>query len=190
MEEFRKVKGYEGYYEVSNLGNVRSNSYKGIKILKPAGKRYLQVIFCINQNKEHKSIHRLVAEAFIPNPNNYPCVNHIDGNTKNNKVENLEWCTIEYNNLHAKNTGLLSRYENRPMAKLSRDKVLKIPEYINMGATIDDLANLFNVSRRCINNIFEGKNWTDLGIDFTKIKPNKKIRNIPSKFKLDNTVLN
>ena len=68
-EIFKDVKGYEGYYEISNLGRVRSTSYKGKKILKPAITKngYLNVIFCINQKKEHKLVHRLVAEAFIPN---------------------------------------------------------------------------------------------------------------------------
>lgn len=64
-----------------------------------------------------------------------------------------------------------------------------IPEYIKQGATIDDLASLFKVSRRCINNIFEGKNWTGLGIDFTTFRPNKKDKNKPSSFYLGNTVL-
>ena len=191
MEEiFKSIKGFEGYYEISNLGNVRSTSYKGTKILKSAGKRYLQVLLCINQIKTHKLVHRLVAEAFIPNPNNYPVVNHKDGNKKNNTVDNLEWCTTDYNNQHAKKTNLLQRYEDRPAAKLTKEKVLNIPKYIEMGATTDDLAKLFNVSRRCIDNIFEGKNWTGLGIDFTKLKPNRKIPHHPSKFKLDNTVLN
>ena len=191
MEEiFKDVKGYEGYYEVSNLGRVRSTSYKGTRILKPSLKiRYKIVVFCINQIKVHKLVHRLVAEAFIPNPNNYSIVNHIDGNRKNNEVSNLEWCTPLYNTQHAKSHNLLNRYEDRPAAKLTKEKVLLIPELINLGATTDDLKNLFNVSRRCIDNIFEGKNWTDLGIDFTKLKPCRKIRNIPSRFQMDNIVL-
>ena len=191
MEEiFKDVKGYEGYYEVSNLGRVRSTSYKGTRILKHSLKsRYKIVVFCINQIKVHKLVHRLVAEAFIPNPNNYSIVNHIDGNRKNNEVSNLEWCTPLYNTQHAKSHNLLNRYEDRPAAKLTKEKVLLIPELINLGATTDDLKNLFNVSRRCIDNIFEGKNWTDLGIDFTKLKPCRKIRNIPSRFQMDNIVL-
>lgn len=190
MEIFKQVKNYEGYYEVSNLGRVRSTSYKGTKILKPQGSRYLHVIFCINQKKEVRLVHRLVAEAFLDNPSNLPQVNHKDGNKHNNNVNNLEWCTAKDNNLHAYNNNLLNRYEDRPTAKLSREKVLLIPKYIDMGATTDDLATIFNVSRRCIDNIFEGKNWSGLGIDFTKLKPNKKIKGKPSKFNLDNTVLN
>ena len=93
MEVFKDVKGYEGYYEISNLGRVRSTSYKGVKILKPfiTKKGYLNVIFCVKRKTEHKLIHRLVAEAFIPNVNNYSTVNHKDENKLNNCVENLEW---------------------------------------------------------------------------------------------------
>ena len=99
MEVFKDVKGYEGYYEISNLGRVRSTSYKGVKILKPfiTKKGYLNVIFCVKRKTEHKLIHRLVAEAFIPNVNNYSTVNHKDENKLNNCVENLEWCDIKYN---------------------------------------------------------------------------------------------
>ena len=117
-------------------------------------------------------------------------VNHINGNKEDNSTENLEWCTQEYNNFHAYNSNLLNRYEDRPEAKLTKEKVLQIPKLIKQGATTDDLKNLFNVSRRCIDNIFEGKNWTGLGVDFTKLKPCRKIRNKPSKYQMGNTVLN
>lgn len=194
MEEeiFKWVQGYEGYYEISSKGNVRSTSYKGSRILKPAKTRngYLNVVFCIKQRKEHKLIHRLVAEAFLPNDLHLEQVNHINGNKEDNRVLNLEWCTQEYNNQHAYKNNLLSRYENRPAAKLTKEKVLSIPKLIEQGATTDDLKVLFNVSRRCIDNIFEGKNWAGLGVDFTKLKPCKKIRNKPSLFNQGNTVLN
>lgn len=192
MEEiFKAVEGYEGFYEISNLGRVRSTSYKGVKILKPSKTKngYLNVLFCVKQQKVHKLVHRLVAEAFLDNPEKLEQVNHKDGNKENNTPDNLEWCTCDYNNRHAYNTGLLNRYEDRPEAKLTKAKVLQIPSLIEQGATADDLKNLFGVSRRCIDNIFEGKAWTGLGVDFTKIKPCRKIRNIPSRFQLGNTVL-
>ena len=167
MEIFKDVKGYEGYYEISNLGRVRSTSYKGKRILKPAITKngYLNVIFCINQKKEHKFIHRLVAEAFIPNTNNYSTVNHKDKNKLNNCVENLEWLSVEDNN----------RYSNSKM--LTKEQVLQIPILIEKGYTQLEIAKCFNVSRRAIQSILRGEHWKDLGIDFTKLKCNRKKRN-------------
>lgn len=186
MEIWKDVKDYEGFYKISNYGNVKSKSYKGEKILKPASLKngYLNVVLCVNQIKKHKLIHRLVAEAFIENLKNLPQVNHKDFNKSNNHVNNLEWCSVEYNNSYTIQHDKIQKYENRPMAKLTKEKVLSIPNLINLGATTEDLSNYFKVSRRCIDNIFEGKNWKGLGIDFTKIKPNKKIKNINSKFRL------
>lgn len=109
-EIWKEITGYEGLYQVSNLGNVRrighlETNKNGIqrmlkdKNLKPKvdGKGYVHVIL-FNQNKRKTiRIHRLVAEMFIPNPNNYPQVNHKDEDKQNNKVDNLEWCTNKYN---------------------------------------------------------------------------------------------
>ena len=108
-EIWKDIKGYEGIYQISNLGNVKSlqridsnNHLVKEKILKSSsngiGKGYLWVKLGRKGKKE--KIHRLVAKAFIPNPNNKKEVNHIDGNTHNNKVDNLEWVTHKENCLH------------------------------------------------------------------------------------------
>ena len=167
MEVFKDVKGYEGYYEISNLGRDRSTSYKGVKIHKTfiTKKGYLNVIFCVKRKIEHKLIHRLVAEAFIPNINNYSTVNHKDENKVNNCVENLEWLSVEDNN----------RYSNKKM--LTKEQVLQIPSFIKEGYTQLEIANHFNVSRRTIQFILNGEHWNNLGIDFTKLKCNRKKRN-------------
>lgn len=167
MEIFKDIEGYEGFYEISNFGNIRSTSYKGTRILKPSVTKngYLNVVLCINQHKEHKLVHRLVADAFIPNPLNYKTVNHKDENKLNNCVENLEWLSTEDNN----------RYSNHNM--LDKEQVLKIPELIELGYTQLEIANYFNVSRRTIQFILNGDHWNNLGIDFTKLKCKRKVRN-------------
>ena len=101
--EWRDIEGYEGLYQVSNLGRVRSLNCRGHKgcigILTPRldGKGYEMVALYKEGKARNTKIHRLVAQAFIPNPNNYPQVNHKDENKTNNDVKNLEWCTNEYN---------------------------------------------------------------------------------------------
>lgn len=94
------IAGYEGIYEVSDLGRVRSLKFGKSKILIPGktGCGYLFVILCKDSKGKCMTVHRLVASAFIPNPLNLPQVNHIDENKLNNNVTNLEWCTASYNN--------------------------------------------------------------------------------------------
>ena len=110
MEEIWKdIEGYEGLYQVSNLGRVkslerlvfysdgRSRVFKE-QILKPSKEYdYLYVILYKNNENKHFRIHRLVANTFIDNPNNYPYINHIDECKSNNNVNNLEWCSPKYN---------------------------------------------------------------------------------------------
>ena len=119
MEEiWRPVKGFEGYYEVSDLGRVRSidrivydkvrkcdRLLKGrVLIIRDNGNGYKTVMFCKEHKIYNKYVHILVAEAFIPNPDNLPYVNHKDENKGNNIKDNLEWCTGSYNNLYGTRT--------------------------------------------------------------------------------------
>ena len=101
-EEWRPVVGYDGLYEVSNFGNVKSLNYhctgksKNLKlILTKDG--YFNVMLVKDKKKKIMRVHRLVAMAFIPNPDNLPIINHKDETRDNNRVENLEWCTNKYN---------------------------------------------------------------------------------------------
>ena len=106
MEVWRDIKGYEGQYQVSNLGRVRSldrvvnNKHIKGQLITQHNKQnttYKRVKLYKHSKRDTYSVHRLVAEAFIPNPNNYPEINHKDCKPDNNKVSNLEWCTREYN---------------------------------------------------------------------------------------------
>jgi hypothetical protein len=98
MEEIWKdIKGYEGLYQVSNFGNIRNKRTNKIKIPYKCKNGYMYVSLYKNNKSKNKLIHRLVAETFFKNKNNYTDVNHIDGNKLNNKIENLEFCTRSYN---------------------------------------------------------------------------------------------
>lgn len=111
QEIWKDIIGYDGVYQISNLGNVKSKNvskkcghyYSESHILKqsPTPQGYCQVtLYDKNRKRKKYSVHKLVADAFIPNPNNYPCVNHKDENKTNNCVSNLEWCSYEYNNAY------------------------------------------------------------------------------------------
>ena len=108
MEEWRTIEGTRGMIEVSDTGSVRS-LLRGVPyILKSQkdNKGYHRVSVTIERNKMTFKVHREVAKAFIPNPDNLPQVNHIDGNKDNNSVSNLEWCTNQQNAHHAIKNGL------------------------------------------------------------------------------------
>lgn len=107
MENWIEIPEYEGLYMISDLGNVKS-LYSN-KILKPSIDKFGYCRFSATKNKKQKTlrIHRIVAELFIPNPNNLPQVNHKDGNKENNSKNNLEWCTDSENKLHAYKEGLM-----------------------------------------------------------------------------------
>lgn len=104
MEEIWKdIPEYEGLYQVSNLGRIKSlQNYRGKgNILKQRIKKgYYTIGLRKNAKRKWYLTHRLVAQAFIPNPNNLPQINHIDENKLNNNVDNLEWCTVKYNNTY------------------------------------------------------------------------------------------
>ena len=111
QEQWKPIQEFNGEYEVSNLGRVRSmKRYYGVvgRIMPQTIQRkgYYAVTFWMNNKAYCRKVHRLVIEAFTPNPDNLPCINHIDGNKLNNHVSNLEWCTYQANMQHAVRTGL------------------------------------------------------------------------------------
>ena len=98
-ENWKDIVGYEGLYQVSDKGSVKSIGYGKERILSPGKLQngYLRVNLCKNGEKKNLLVHRLVAQAFIPNPDNLPEVNHKDEDKENNSVQNLEWCDGKYN---------------------------------------------------------------------------------------------
>lgn len=111
MEIWKDIKDFEGMYQVSNLGRVKSfkkDKIKGIVMnLNKSKAGYVRAGLFKNSKSHTKKVHRLVAEAFIPNIENKPFVNHINGVTDNNRVENLEWVTNKENIIHAHKIGLI-----------------------------------------------------------------------------------
>lgn len=102
MEIWKDIKNYEGLYQISNLGNVKSYHKRsnGNLLKLPIKRGYYQVGLRKNGTRKYYQVHRLVAETFIENKDNLPQVNHKDENKLNNNVDNLEWCTVSYNNTY------------------------------------------------------------------------------------------
>jgi hypothetical protein len=140
-EIFLPVVGFEDFYKVSNFGRLLSFNKKkargiGIRpprILKPtnnsAGYPHCQLWKDGKIKDVH--IHKIVAVAFIPNPNNYPIINHIDGCPNNNKIENLEWCTQKHNAQHACDMGLSAKGEKHYLSKVTDMQALEIRKIYN-----------------------------------------------------------
>jgi hypothetical protein len=178
-EIWKDVPGYEGLYQVSNLGRVASSErivYKlmyggevhGYKrkgrIMKiddtPGG--YLQVQVSIGDKRKRYKIHRLVAMAFTPNPDNKPHINHIDCNPSNNCVDNLEWCTPSENIRHAVNLGRMK--QNYPVRRGSENAIAKLNEaqvaIIKKSPLSNaELGRIYGVTKTAIRFIRIGKNW-------------------------------
>jgi hypothetical protein len=168
MEIWKSILGYEKLYEISNLGNVKSLNYNHtgkpkILALKHHKSGYLTVMLCNNGVKKNKSVHVLVAEAFIENPNSYPCVNHIDGNKNNNNVSNLEWVTHSQNTQHAINTGLRldsnMRGKQGALNKLSKPvlQYSKDGTFVKKWLSISEAARFYNCSPSTILNCCAGR---------------------------------
>ena len=135
----KEIADYKGYY-VSDDGIIYSDKSGELKALHPwADSRglYLMVQFSENNITYKKLVHRLIAETFIPNPNNYPEVNHINYNTQDNRVENLEWCTRLYNVHH-----MLQKYS--PVRNYRECKLFYKDEYINDFRSVCEAARYAN----------------------------------------------
>jgi NUMOD4 motif/HNH endonuclease len=165
-EIWKRINGYEEY-EISNLGRVKSFKHdrKG-KIMKPKfSGEYLAVTLCADGQQERKTIHRLVAEHFIPNPSGLPWVNHKDGNKLNNKVTNLEWVTPSENNNHAYKIGLKKgvKGEKHGRSKLNEIDVITIYHLAKSEVIpIKKIANKFGVTFQTVSDIKLEKRWKHL----------------------------
>ena len=178
MEEiWKSVKNYDGFYEVSNRGNLRSldrvsatsagviKRTKG-KVLKNTFKNngYLTVMFSVQGISKRCHVHRIVAEAFIGNPLIKPMVNHKNGNKKDNCADNLEWVTHCENVKHAVKNGLITVGENKSYCKLSSEKVKAIRRLFRINPKFHkvNLAKKLGVRDTTIHKIIKNKRWKHL----------------------------
>ena len=157
MEVWKDIEGFEGRYQVSDCGRVRTvERHKSDGRRQPEAIRRTQIdrhgyefalLFDGNKNRRF-SVHVLVARAFIPNVENKPQVNHIDGNKLNNVVSNLEWVTASENQLHAVAHGLrIEKYgDANKRTKVSDADIRKIRELRKQGAKLQPLADMFGIS--------------------------------------------
>lgn len=173
-EIWKDVEGYEGYYQVSDRGRVRSvdrivaHPLTGHRRMKA---KVLKLIkksigyYAVNFNREGKLeqvlVHRLVLSAFVgPSPGGHVC-NHIDGDKTNNCPKNLEWVTHNENTRHAHAIGLINtRGEANPQSKLTQDQVQKIRKLYASGEYLQrEIGEMFGVTKHTVSAIVRGKNW-------------------------------
>lgn len=180
-EIWRDVDGYDGKYQVSNCGRVRSFKYKMPRIMKLAVLKvgYPSVHLQLGGKSKLMYIHRLVAQAFVDNPEGKPQINHINGDKTDNHAENLEWCTRSENMRHAVAMGLLKvDGENNHNSKLTDEQARYIRENPD-GLNIYELARLFGVDDTTISHVQCGKSYRNIGGKIRKAKPHKHTPRIP-----------
>ena len=176
IEEWKNISGYEGLYQVSNLGRIKSLSHRSNHrnelILKPAiVQGYKKVNLCKNGKSKIYPVHRLVAIAFIENKENKPEVNHVDGNKLNNCINNLEWNTKSENQKHCISTGLRimkKGFENKLSKKVAKvdintGEILKIYGSYREAERTTGIAHS-NI-KKCVNGFYQqmgGFKWKEI----------------------------
>lgn len=196
MEIWKKIENYGNLYEVSNLGRVRD--LKGnIKPMYKNNKGYYLLSLYYKGKTYHPSIHRLVALAFIENPNGYNQVNHIDCNKSHNSVDNLEWCNQRYNYDEGMKTFQYSKNDKHYFSKLKNSDIKIIYDLYKLGFTRVTVSRIFNINPSSLEAIEKGISYRELGINFkelilTKYKdlPNIKLPSYIREYLRDNIVLN
>lgn len=151
-----------GEYILYSNGDVYSKYFKRFLFQKPTNNTWYKAFVLRTGTKKMTYVHRLIAQAFIPNPDNLPEVNHKDGNKRNNHVDNLEWCTSNQNRKHARDTGLL---KNQVMGSKHKDarftplQIQVVREALSLGYIGFQIARYFKVNRSTIYRIKTNEHW-------------------------------
>ena len=160
-EIWKPIEGCEGYF-VSNLGNVKSNKnrVKGNLKLLVDKDGYLTVWVSTKPKRRLLKVHRLVAQAFVDNPENKPQVCHKDGSKDNNVYTNLYWGTAKENNREKISHGTIARGEAQGLSKLKKEDVIEIKRLLSEGVRNITLAKRFGVNKSTIATIKSGGSWS------------------------------
>lgn len=166
-EEWRDVVGYEGLYQISNFGRVKSFQKTKAKILKSGADlhNYLRVVLCKDGEKKNRFVHVLVANAFLPNPNNLPQVDHIDTDKSNNHLSNLRWVTSAENIRYAFEKGLRKTGCEHFGAKFTAEQVREIRRDCIPGDPergFKAFARKFKVTPKIISNAYHRISYKDV----------------------------
>ena len=160
MEEWKDIDGYEGLYQVSNLGNIRNSKGKILPI-RHTYDGYCYVRLSKNGKRKYPKVSRLVAIAFLPNPSNLPQVNHKDENKDNNCTNNLEWCTCKYNCNYGTRNKRMAKAQSKAVIGIKEDTGL-IVEFDSMSEACRQMGiAIGNMSKCCKddNKTLKGFNW-------------------------------
>lgn len=192
MIKWKDISGYKGHYQVSNLGRVKSlrrfiyNKHNGgyfcsekLLSINLDNGGYPLVILQRDRNRITTKVHRLVCIAFHENPENKPCVNHIDGDKENNRADNLEWCTYKENSNHAVSIGLISplRGSESHASKLSDKDVGEIKAYLYFNFKYAFIMDKYNISQPHVSFIKNGKMWGHIEPNIDAIKDLDHVKN-------------
>jgi hypothetical protein len=161
-EVWKPVKDFEGLYEISNLGRVKTFVRCPGKVLKPSNQKsgYLQVTLSKNKKAHFKWVHRLVAEVFLEPSTSKHFVNHKDGNKKNNIPDNLEYCTPAENNAHAGKLNLKPIGSNHTNSKLTHTQLKEVRSLLQQGIlTHKQISKIFNTHRTTISKIARNESY-------------------------------
>lgn len=168
MEEWVDIPGYEGLYQITRDGKIR-NVTNGNKLLGNVNSHgYVVVSLTKNGRKKDCKVHRLLALTFLPNPNDYDCINHKNGNKLDNRLQNLEWCTKGYNNRHAREV-LGVNTEERPVCQLTLSG-----DFVALWVNEAQAARCLGISPVCIASCCEGRANTAAGFRWHYAGPDYK----------------
>ena len=170
FEEWKAIAGYEQYYHISNYGRVKSLKRRNRNVdmlMSPikggGGGKYRAVSLSVSGKIKKQFVHRLVATAFLPNPQSYREVNHLDGDPSNNIVTNLEWCDKRHNHLHAYATGLQKPIIGEDVSThIFTEREVQFMRYIKgiyPHIKNSDVASFYGCSWRAVENVWIGKTW-------------------------------